>query len=85
MSPNWADETARQLLIDLSRGFMLKAHRDLDGHKDFRLHAPDGTSRPIERDLVQPLIDRRLIDSNQKFPVATFWLTEAGRRQIDSL
>ncbi len=84
MSRNSVDGPAQQLLFDLAHGYTLKVHRDLDGHKVFRLYAPDGTVRPIGRELIEPLLDRRLIGSNQKFPAATFWLTEAGRQLVDA-
>jgi hypothetical protein len=84
MFRNSVDGPARQLLFDLAHGHTLKAHRDLDGHKVFRLYAPDGTARPIEREWIEPLLDRRLIGSNQKFPAATFWLTEAGRQLVET-
>jgi hypothetical protein len=70
------------LLNALAEGFTLKAHRDIDGHKDYRLHGLDGAAITIERVTVDDLIERGLLGSNQKFPAATFWLTPAGRAQI---
>jgi len=85
MSRSSVDGAGRRLLLELARGSALKVHRDLDGHKVFRLHAPDGSSRPVARARVEALIEARLIGSNQKFPAATFWLTEAGRRLVETL
>jgi hypothetical protein len=70
------------LLNALAHGFTLKAHRDIDGHKEYRLHGPDGAATAIERATVEYLVERGLLGSNQKFPTATFWLTLAGRAQI---
>ena len=70
----------RRLLQALAAGQTLKAHRDVDGGKVWRLHGTDG--RPAEtlpRQLVDELVAAGLLDSNKKFPAATFWLTEAGR------
>jgi hypothetical protein len=70
------------LLYTLARGFTLKAHRDIDGHKDYRLYAPDGAASAIDGAVVDGLIEHGWLGSNQKFPAATFWLTPAGRAQI---
>lgn len=73
----------RRLLTAVAAGAVLKAHRDLEGGKAWRLHFTDG--RPTEtvpRRLVDDLAERGLIDSNKKFPAATFWLTEHGRQAL---
>jgi hypothetical protein len=78
-------EDHKRLLRALADGHSLKAHRDLEGGKEFRLHYHDG--RPadlIHRHLADELAEAGLIDSNKKFPAATFWLTEQGRRVIDA-
>ncbi|MGD2077194.1 MAG: hypothetical protein PVH18_02350 [Chloroflexota bacterium] len=63
----------------MSRGEALRSHRDIEGNKYFRLHQPDGDWREVNANDVHALRAARLIDSNKKFPVATFWLTEGGR------
>jgi hypothetical protein len=76
----------RRLLRALAAGHTLKAHRDLEGGKVFRLHFAD--SRPAEdldRRLAEDLVARGLLDSNKKFPAATFWLTAAGRELARTL
>jgi len=71
----------RRLLLALAAGQTLKAHRDIDGHKQFRLHpAEGGPGEPVDRRVAEALAEAGLIDSNKKFPAATFWLTEAGRQ-----
>ncbi|MDW8327194.1 MAG: hypothetical protein RMK99_11545 [Anaerolineales bacterium] len=70
----------KRLLRALAEGHTLKAHRDIEGHKEFRLHFSDGRpSEPVERRHPEELVEAGLIDSNKKFPAATFWLTERGR------
>ena len=72
-----------QILHSLNSGTMLKVRRDLEGHKDFILSTPDGMCRTVARDMIEPLIEQGLIDSNKKFPSATYWLTDAGRAHLN--
>lgn len=64
----------------MARGEMLRSHRGMDGQKSFLLHPGSNKSIPVKPDDVHKLRKIGLIDSNKKFPVATFWLTEAGAR-----
>lgn len=76
----------RRLLLALAAGHTLKAHRDVDGGKVWRLHFLDG--RPperLDRRPVDGLVARGLLDSNKKFPAATFWLTAAGQAAARAL
>ncbi len=75
----------KQVLCALAEGRILKAHRHLDGTKVFLLHALDGPSEAVRGDVVAALEKRRLIDSNKKFPAATFLLTDAGRAAVAAL
>lgn len=70
----------KALLLAIADGATLKAHRDLEGRKVHRLHALDGTAVSVESATVDLLKRRRLIDSNKKFPAATYLLTEKGQR-----
>jgi hypothetical protein len=74
----------RRLLLKIANGEALKVHRDLEGSKVYQLHNLGGHAEPIERELAESLIDLGLLDSNKKFPAATFWLTEAGRRYLQT-
>jgi len=74
----------RNLLRALANGSTRKVHRFLDGTKEYRLQALDQTAEIVARSNVEVLQEQGLIDSNKKFPAATFWLTEAGRAQLDS-
>jgi hypothetical protein len=76
----------RRLLLAIAAGHALKAHRDIDGRKEFRLHRADGRpAEAIDRRLAEDLARQGLIDSNKKFPAATFWLTEKGRQVVEAL
>lgn len=68
----------RHLLRAMHDGATLKAHRDLDGEKVHRLHPLSGEPEPVDAALVESLRELGLIQSNMKFPVATYILTEQG-------
>jgi hypothetical protein len=69
----------RNLLRAMASGSTLKVHRDLEGTKEYRLHPLDRAAEIVERQVVEALQEQNLIDSNKKFPAATYWLTAAGR------
>ena len=71
--------TQRQVLHLIAEGWTLKAHRYLDGRKVYQLHSLSGDSRSVRAATVEALVGAGLLDSNKKFPAATFWLTPAGR------
>jgi hypothetical protein len=71
-----------ELLRAIATGFTLKSHRDLEGHKEYRLHTLGGQSILVAWEDVETLQSAGLIDSNKKFPAATYWLTERGRAQL---
>jgi hypothetical protein len=75
----------KHLLLALAEGWTLKAHRDIEGRKRFQLHHPDRPAEPVAWKVAEYLAEHGLIDSNKKFPAATFWLTELGRRTAASL
>jgi hypothetical protein len=72
------------LLCAMAGGSTLKVHRYLDGTKEYRLHPLDRAAEIVARGNVETLQEQGLIDSNKKFPAATFWLTAAGRARLDS-
>ncbi|GAB4425133.1 MAG: hypothetical protein Kow0031_04520 [Anaerolineae bacterium] len=73
------------VLTGLAEGRTLKSHRNLDGEKAYRLHPLDGLPQPVDWAVVDALKRRGLIDSNKKFPAATYLLTEKGRRTAEKL
>ncbi len=66
-----------KILLALLAGSALKSHRHLDGNKLFQLHPLAGPPETVQKRVVDAL--QGLISSNQKFPVATYSLTEQGR------
>ena len=74
----------RNLLRAMASGSTLKVHRYLDGTKEYRLHPLDRAAEIVVRSNVEALLVQGLIDSNKKFPAATFWLTAAGRARLGS-
>ncbi|MBX7215107.1 MAG: hypothetical protein K1X39_13930 [Thermoflexales bacterium] len=70
---------ARLLLAGLARGGRLRDARDLEGVKRVTFEL-DGEARAVSPEAVAALVAAGLIDSNKKFPSATYWLTEAGKR-----
>ena len=64
---------------------MLKVHRTLDGEKVHRLHPLDGEPETVERHVVESLIALDLIQSNLKFPAATYVLTDKGVNTLNRL
>ena len=71
-----------ELLRSVASGLTLKSHRDLEGHKEYRLHDLAGQSTIVAWEDVEALESAGLIDSNKKFPAATHWLTNAGRAYL---
>ena len=73
----------RRILSLIAAGWTLKAHRYLDGRKVYQLHALDGATQPVRAATVEALVSAGLLDSNKKFPAATFWLTDAARTLLE--
>lgn len=74
------------VLLALAAGWTLKSHRYLDGRKEYRLH-PLGTgeTQTVSWETMERLRERSLIDSNKKFPAATYLLTDRGKAAIAHL
>jgi hypothetical protein len=68
-----------KILCALAGGSTLKSHRYLDGTKLYQLHSLAGQVEPVQKRLVEALLRHGYIISNQKFPAATYSLTEPGR------
>lgn len=68
-----------ELIGSLNDGFMLKSHRYLNGEKRYTLYSPEGRKRDLSWQQVQKLLDFKIITTNQKFPAATFLLTNLGQ------
>lgn len=74
----------RRVLAALVSGSRLQSHRDLDGRKEYALHALDDSTQPIAAAVVERLRARGLIESNMKFPAATYLLTHKGQQVAQS-
>lgn len=74
----------KELLTAVARGDTLKSHRHLDGQKEYKRWPanPDEPPTAVSYELVQTLLDKKLITTNQKFPAATFLLTTAGKELV---
>ena len=79
-------KVAERLLKALAQGATLKAHRTMDGAKVHRLY-PLGEELPVvvTEVVVTSLKDYGLIESNMKFPAATYLLTDKGVRMAATL
>jgi hypothetical protein len=74
----------RTLLRAIRDGATLKAHRDLDGQKTHLLHPLTGNPAPVSAELVESLRVHGLIQSNLKFPAATYVLTDRALAALDA-
>lgn len=71
---------AQDVVRRLAEGWTLKAHRHLNGQKEYLLHPlGEGSPQVVVVETVRQLQKRRLISSNMKFPAATYLLTERGQ------
>lgn len=66
------------VLAALLEGWTLKSHRTLDGQKIYRLHALNGEIVEVADGVVDSLVTAQLLQSNLKFPAATYLLTQKG-------
>lgn len=71
--------TQWEVLNGLGNGWVLKSRRELNGKKEFVLQTPNGERKRINPKAIYILRKKGLVDSNKKFPVATFYLTDLGR------
>ncbi len=70
---------AEQVIRLMATGGTLKAHRSVDGEKAARLHPLYGPSIDVSPTAMVQLKQHRLLDSNMKFPAATYLLTPKGK------
>lgn len=75
----------RQVLLAMAHEHTLKSHRDIEGNKAYKLHPLNGPAQVIRPAVVEALYEHGLIDSNKKFPAATYWLTEKGKTLVVTL
>ncbi len=81
----------KRVLRAIVGGAYLKAHRHLDGYKVHKLHfgQSDSAQNVDEHVVADGVVDglrrRGLIDSNLKFPAATYMLTDHGAKVVQRL
>lgn len=72
-------DTHKRVLLAVAGACFLKSHRDIEGSKVYKLHPLEGPEQIVPAGVVDDLVEQGLIDSNKKFPAATYWLTEKGK------
>ncbi len=77
---NRLTDPQKRVLSALLEGWTLKSHRTLNGQKVYRLHALSEEVIEVADTAVDGLAAAKLIQSNQKFPAATYLLTDEGNR-----
>jgi hypothetical protein len=76
----------KAVLRALVSGSRLQSHRELDGSKRYDLHPLEGdAAESVPGAVVERLRELGLIESNMKFPAATYLLTAEGARVAASL
>ena len=85
MIPHKLSSKQIKLLAALASGAVLKSHRDLEGHKVYRLHPLRGPATVLAPHMVDPLKRHKLIESNKKFPAATYILTDKGKQTVEEM
>jgi hypothetical protein len=76
----------KAVLHALISGQRLRSQRDLDGDKRYALYALDATPpQPVAHAVVERLAALGLIESNHKFPAATYLLTVKGEQVAAAL
>ena len=81
----WIPTAQIDVLTCLLHGWSLRSHRDLEGNKRFELRSLSGGTQPVALDTVQKMRNKRLIETNHKFPSATFLLTGHGEKVAQKL
>ena len=75
----WLPEEQQQTLTAVYSGLALRSQRDIEGNKRYELRS-ESAAQPVSRETVLGLRKKRLIETNHKFPSATFLLTTAGEQ-----
>lgn len=74
----WLSDEQLRVLAAVFQGAALRSERDLEGQKRYLLYFDEGKKQVIGRKAMLDLRKKRLIETNHKFPSATFLLTEHG-------
>ena len=63
----------KHILVALADGWSLKAHRNIEGEKQYTLHHPHGEQEGVTDRAVQGLCRHGLLYTNHKFPANTYF------------
>lgn len=74
----WISAEQQVVLAAVFNGSALRSHRDLEGNKCYLLHTENTKAVKIGRQSILDLRNKRLLETNHKFPSATFLLTSRG-------
>lgn len=81
----WLNVAQIHVLYAMMQGDSLRSQRDLEGNKRYELRSLTGEKEAIPLKIVESLRNKRLIETNHKFPSATFLLTGHGVRVAEKL
>ena len=73
----WLSAEEQQTLVAVHHGDALRSQRDIEGQKRYELRGDSTVC--VSREAVLNLRKKRLVETNHKFPSATFLLTTRGR------
>jgi hypothetical protein len=73
----WLSDQQQRTLIAVYQGVALRSQRDIEGGKVYELRSETSVT-PIALKTVLGLRKKRLIETNHKFPSATYLLTTRG-------
>ena len=76
----WLTATQIDVLTALIQGWSLRSHRDLEGSKRYELRSLANETKIVLHKTVTTLRRKRLIETNHKFPSATYLLTGHGNQ-----
>lgn len=74
----WLSTPEMDVLLTVVAGGSLRSHRDIEGKKHYELTNLSGEKTTVALKIVEKLRRKRLIETNHKFPSATYLLTGFG-------
>ena len=85
ISGQWLNVAQMRVLHAMMQGDSLRSQRDLEGNKRYELRSLTGEKEIVLLRTVESLRNKRLIETNHKFPSATFLLTGHGANIAERL
>ena len=81
----WLGSAESSTLVAMAEGWSLRSHRNIEGEKVYKLHSLNDEQVIVQPKSVQLLRTKGLIETNQKFPTATYLLTGVGQIMVQEL